>query len=221
MIENSLPTFQSTDINQLIEQNPEYRNRSRVVRAKEFGRFVLYRQSAWLEWIGGIAGGNILVEAGAPRSVVTAGVISAVFGAESLQAGIERRAIKDDTKENSDYTKTTLIKDVVGFGFAMWQGAASTATYNRANGLANTKLRNNVQSAAYAMAVGYWVSPLPYAEEGRDKAQDLATSAIDYALENPVGTGLGAVAFSAGLYGILSGIEKFRNSRTVDNNPQN
>ncbi len=220
-------TYDNLEIDKGAEANTTENDLSNgpIGRLKGLGRFALSRSTAWVEWGAGIAVGNSMVGAGVSRTVASLAVVAGVYKLESAQvtklrekeapidvvpkieyeatASKETSRIKRATKRiGKDIVKSAKFigRETGALLSASWQGAPATMNHNRAFGIENTKRRGKVQSLLYGIAVGYWVSPLPGANDIREGAKDVGVETINYAVNNPVEAGLGSMAFTTGLF---------------------
>ncbi|HMT19508.1 MAG TPA: hypothetical protein PKD20_01830 [Candidatus Saccharibacteria bacterium] len=187
--------------NDTLETNSRFK--SVKSKAKEFGRFLIYRQTSYVEWGSGILAGNTMAELGLNRSAASVLVMLGVGSTEYLQTKYERSKIKD---KPTLVSKHKGLHELSAFMQSLWTGAPAVMKYNSANGLDNTPRRNLIHSLAYGAATGYWSSNIWMAPEARDFALDKAHEFI----ESPVTTGLGALAIAAGVFGIYEGLERIK-----------
>lgn len=196
-----------------------------ISRLRELGGFAISRTSAWAEWGVGISLGNAMVGAGISRTLASLAIVAGVYKLESAQVSKLREKEKpievtskvepeiSTTEGISKFRRATkrtgkfIVKSAKLVGretgallSASWQGAPATMNHNRAFGIKNTEKRGRLQSLIYGIAVGYWVSPLPGANNVREGAKDVGAETFDYAINNPVEAGLGSMAITAGVY---------------------
>jgi hypothetical protein len=175
-----------------------------------FASFAVFRYTANIEWVGGVAGGKAVIENLGTNQWLTAGAVAIGVGMlEYSQTALAKSRIKssqNNTGDSDESLKTKVAKEATVGWSALWQGASATVTVNDSVGVESTKKRRMLQSAMYGLAVGIWVTPVP----GFKQAADSGTEIVSAAIENPIKSSLIGVLSTGAIFG---GLELFKNFR--------
>lgn len=186
-------------------------------KLKEFGRFLVYRQTAWIEWGTGITAGNALAEAGMNRYVASLIVMSGVAATEYAQTKYESTKRAPLNTSETEPIKHKKVHEVLSYVQNLWQGAPATMKYNSSKGIQNTAKRNLFNSISYGAAVAYWTTDFPLAPLARDYVSEKANDLWHHTLENPITTGLGALATASIVFGAYELIDRKRENHNIQN----
>lgn len=149
--------------------------------AKQTVGFSALYHAADVEWVGTILAGNHLVEKYGLNPWLAAGGFAGAVGFTEYKLSnfAVRLFEKKDDIERGGGIAGKGLRELGGAAYAAFAGSANGVKINDSLGLESTPRRRKVQAGIFGAAVGLWVTPLPYFDDGAENAKEIVQDAFD------------------------------------------